>query len=70
MKQALQDSKCTSLTSFWAETICCVSVIILGCGTPTVTIIPALSGTAVILFPLKGEGELTRSSLCISTQSE
>lgn len=60
----------TFSTSFRAEAIGCVPVVVLSCGAPAVTIISALSGAAVILFPLKGEGEFTRSPISIPSQGE
>ncbi len=58
------------LTCLRTESISLVTVVIFGSGTPTVPIIPAWGGATIIFFPLKCEGELTRSSICISTQCE
>lgn len=57
-------------TSFRAEPIGCVTVIVVSGGTPSVTIVPALSGASVILLSLKGEGEFTWSAISVSTQGE
>lgn len=60
----------TPPTSFRAEAIGFVPVVVLSSGTPAVAIISALSGAAVILITLKGEGEFTWRALCVSTQRE
>lgn len=60
----------TPPTSFRAEPVAFVTVIVLSSGTPAVTIISALSGAAVILLTLKGEGKFTWRAVSVSTQRE
>lgn len=57
-------------TSFRAEPEGFVCVVVVGGGTPAVAVIPALGGASVITLPLEGEGEFTRSALCVATQGE
>lgn len=65
-----QDLETYRLTCLRTESIRLVTVIIFSGGTPTVPIIPAWGGATIIFISLESEWELTRCSICISTQCE
>lgn len=60
----------TRPTRFRAEAVGLVPVIVVSGGTPAISIIPTLSGAAVIAFPLKVEGEFTRRAVSVTTKGK
>lgn len=57
-------------TCFRAEPVGLVIVIVLSRSTPAVAVVTPLSGATIIVLPLEREGELTGSSVRVSTQGE